>query len=63
MIETVDTIHGSKNHIVTEGPDTNNYYTVACGNQYFTGPTEEHNELNHVDNLCKRCRRMYNVYL
>lgn len=52
-IPTVKTEHGDKTHIVVdEAPDR---VTVACGHVHFTGPIEEYDSLDEIDELCSNC--------
>jgi hypothetical protein len=58
-IETVETPHGTRKHIVQQNQDDLEGYVVYCGEDNLRGETEEYENLDGVKGICGNCRHIY----
>lgn len=58
-IETVESDKGTRKHIIQDGQDDIHGYLVYCGHNHFRGETEEHEDIDNIDDLCGNCEHIY----
>lgn len=58
-VETVESEHGSKEHIVVNKSGGLYGIIVACGHNHFERPTTEYESIENIKDLCESCKIRY----
>lgn len=63
IVETVESKHGTRCHIVKGKSDIGlsheQSYETYCGHEHFTGPKTEHEGILNIPRVCNNCLKKF----